>query len=284
MDLSNLPNRFSLAMANATCISLVLNLVLNLACVIGLFFSFLMNNPNLLEFLFPRDFWLSLSLRTAEPVMRSLSPSFFFVWILLVSIFAPVLICLASTKFGRQEKSVGLSDLLARARKLGLLSALLTGAVVVPTVMYFNVVFANWSIVYFWARIWLVPLVYLLALTVVQLILRSENEFVLPEFCSISKTEGSRNPGLICIVSFFVAISPLIGGCFFTPSYLALLVRDSAIYLFLFELIAWLLAGLWLVRIMNRENFMLVYLFCFVVPSLVSLTVLPVLMQIISVH
>ncbi len=243
-----------------------------------------MNNPNLLKFLFPWDFWLSLSLRTAEPVLRSLSPAFYLVWLLLISTFAPALVCLASTKFGRQERTAGLSGVLSRARKLGLLSVLVTGLVMVPTVMFFDGVFGNWSIVYFLARIWLAPLIYLLVLTIVQLILKTEGEFVLPIFCSISKNEASRNPALICIVSFLVAISPLMGGYFLTPSYQALLFRDSASSLILFELVAWLLAGLWLVRIMNRENFMLVYFFFFVVPSLVLLTLLPALMMCISIH
>ncbi len=280
VETSNLPDRFALAMSNATCISLVLNV----AYFVGFFISVLMNNAHLFELFFPRDFWLSLSLQPAVPLMRFLSPFFLCVWLLLVSTFAPALVCLASTKFGRQEWSVGLSDVLSRARKLGLLSVLVTGLVMVPTVMFFDGVFGNRSIVYFLARIWLAPLIYLLVLTIVQLILKTEGEFVLPKFCSISKNEASRNPALICIVSFLVAVSPLMGGYLLTPSYQALLFRDSASFLILFELVAWLLAGLWLVRIMNRENFMLVYFYFFVVPSLVLLTLLPALMTIISIH
>lgn len=277
---SNFANRFLVAAANATFVCLVLNV----ACVIGLFFSFSMNNPSLFEFLFPRDFWLSLDLGTAEPLLRSLSPGFYLVWLLLISTFAPALVCLASTKFGRQERSVGLSDVLSRARKLGLFSALVTGLVMVPTVMFFDGVFGNWSIVYFLARIWLAPLIYLPVLTIVQLILETEGEFVLPKSCSISKNEASRNPALICIGSFLVAVSPLIGAYFLTPSYHSLLFRDSATGLLLSELAVWLLAGLWLVTIMNRENFMLVYFFCFVLPSLVLFMLLPALMVCISIH
>ncbi len=76
--------------------------------------------------------------------------------------------------------------MLKNARKLGFLSLLLTSAVVVVTVMLLDLVFTGWSIVYFVARIPvipLIPLIQLLALTIVQLILQTEGEFVLPKFC-----------------------------------------------------------------------------------------------------
>ncbi len=283
VETSNLPDRFAVAMSNATCISLVLNL----AYIIGFFISVLMNNAHLFELFFPRDFWLSLSLQPAVPLMRFLSPFFLCVWLLLVSIFAPALICQASTNFGRQEKLVGLSEVLKNARKLGLLSFLLTSAVVVVTVKLLDLVFTGWSIVYFVARIPvipLIPLIQLLALTIVQLILQTEGEFVLPKFCSILKKEGSRNPALTCIVSFFVAISILAGTLFLMPNYYAPLFRDRTIYLVLLELVGWLLAGVSLLRIMILENFILVYFFCFVLPSLVLLVVFPAIVTCISVH
>lgn len=277
---SNFANRFLVAAANATFVCLVLNV----ACVIGLFFSFSMNNPSLFEFLFPRDFWLSLDLGTAEPLLRSLSPGFYLVWLLLISTFAPALVCLASTKFGRQERSVGLSDVLSRARKLGLFSVLVTGLVMVPTVMFFDGVFGNWSIVYFLARIWLAPLIYLPVLTIVQLILETEGEFVLPKFCSIAQPEVSWNSALICIALFLLAIAILAGPLLLAPSYYVPLFRDKAVYLVLFELVAWLVAGLSLFRNMILENFMLVYFFCFVLPSVVLLILLPAFVSCISVH
>jgi hypothetical protein len=113
----------------------------------------------------------------------------------------------------------------------------------------------------------LIPLIQLLALTIVQLILQTEGEFVLPKFCSIlKKPKVSRNPALTCIVSV------LCSNCDFgwnfvphAPSYYAPLFRDKArIYLVLLELVGWLLAGVSLLRIMILENFILVYFFCFV--------------------
>lgn len=68
------------------------------------------------------------------------------------------------------------------------------------------------------------------------------------------------------------------------PNYYAPLFRDRTIYLVLLELVAWLLAGVSLLRIMILENFILVYFFCFVVPSLVLLVVFPAIVICISVH
>lgn len=277
---SNFANRFLVAAANATFICLVFNV----ACILGLFISVLVNNADLFELFFPRDLRLSLSLRPAMPVIRCLSSIFFFVWLLLFSIFLPALICQASTKLGRQEKLVGLGGVLSRARKLGLLSALLTGAVLVPTFMFVNNFFGNWSIVYFLAQIWFAPLGYLIALMIVQLILQTEGELVLPKFCSIAKPEGSCNSALICIALFLLAIAILAGPLFLAPVYYVPLFRDRAVYLVLFELVAWLVAGLSLFRNMILENFMLVYFFCFVVPSVFSLILLPAFMICISVH
>ncbi len=280
MTASSFANRFLVAAANATFICLVLNV----AYFVGFFISVLMNNAHLFEIFFPRDFWLSLSLQPAVPLMRFLSPFFLCVWLLLVSIFAPSLLCQASTKFGRQEKLVGLSEVLQNARKLGLLSLLLTSAVVVVTVMLFDLVFTGWSIAYFVARILVIPLIQLLALAIVQLILQTEGEFVLPKFCSILKKDGSRSRALTCVVSFFVAISILAGTLFLMPNYYAPLFRDRTIYLVLLQLVAWLLAGVSLLRIMILENFIPVYFFCFVVPSLVLLVVFPAIVICISVH
>lgn len=280
MTASNFANRFLVAAANATFICLVLNV----AYFVGFFISVLMNSAHLFELFFPRDFWLSLSLQPAVPLMRFLSPFFLCVWLLLVSIFAPSLICQASTKFGRHEKLVGLSEVLKNARKLGLLSFLLTSAVVVVTVMLLDLVFTGWSIAYFVARILVIPLIQLLALTIVQLILQTEGEFVLPKFCAIVKKDGSRSPALTCIVSFFVAISILAGTLFLMPNYYAPLFRDRTIYLVLLQLVAWLLAGVSLLRIMILENFILVYFFCFVAPSLVLLVLFPAIVMCISVH
>jgi hypothetical protein len=280
MTASSFANRFLVAAANATFICLVLNV----AYFVGFFISVLMNNAHLFEIFFPRDFWLSLSLQPAVPLMRFLSPFFLCVWLLLVSIFAPSLLCQASTKFGRQEKLVGLSEVLQNARKLGLLSLLLTSAVVVVTVMLFDLVFTGWSIAYFVARILVIPLIQLLALAIVQLILQTEGEFVLPKFCSILKKDGSRSRALTCVVSFFVAISILAGTLFLMPNYYAPLFRDRTIYLVLLQLVAWLLAGVSLLRIMILENFIPVYFFCFVVSSLVLLVVFPAIVICISVH
>ncbi|MDQ5937143.1 MAG: hypothetical protein QG574_4502 [Cyanobacteriota bacterium erpe_2018_sw_21hr_WHONDRS-SW48-000092_B_bin.40] len=277
---SNFANRILVAAANATFICLVFNV----ACVFGFLISVLVNNADLFELFFPRDFWLSLSIRPAVPVMRFLSPLFLYVWLLLVSIFAPALICKASTKLGRQEKLVGLGGVLSRARKLGLLSALLAGAVVVPTVMFVNNFFGNWSIVYFLAQIWFAPLAYLIALMIVQLILQTEGELVLPKFCSIEKPKVSWNSALICIALFLVAIAILAGPLFFAPSYFVPLFRDKAVYLVLFELVGWLVAGLSLLRNMILDNFMVVYFFCFVLPSVVLLILLPAFVICISVH
>jgi hypothetical protein len=69
---SNFANRILVAAANATFICLVFNV----ACVFGFLISVLMNNAHLFELFFPRDFWLSLSLQPAVPLMRFLSPLF----------------------------------------------------------------------------------------------------------------------------------------------------------------------------------------------------------------
>lgn len=277
---SNFANRFLVAAANATFICLVFNV----ACLLGLFISVSMNNADLFELFFPRDLRLSLSIRPAVPVLRFLSPLFLYAWLLLVSIFAPALICQASTKLGRHEKLVGLGGVLSRARKLGLLSTLLTGAAGVTTVMLLDLVFTGWSIVYFVARILLIPLIQLLALTIVQLILQTEGEFVLPKVFSIAKKEASWNSALTCVALFLVAIAILAGPLFLAPSYYVPLFRDKAVYLVLFELVAWLVTGLSLFRNMILENFMLVYFFCFVVPSVVFLILLPAFVICISVH
>ncbi len=277
---SSFANRFLVAATNATFICLVFNV----ACLLGLFISVLMNNADLFELSFPRDLRLSLSLRPAMPVIRCLSSIFFCVWLLLFSIFSPSLICQASAKNGRQDKLVGLCGVLNRARKLGLLSTLLSGAAVVPTVMFVNNFFGNLSIVYFLAQIWLVPLAYFIALTIVQLILQTEGELVLPKVCSIAKTEANWKSVLTCIALFLIAIAILAGPLVLAPSYYVPLFRDKAFYLVLFELVAWLVAGLSLFRKMILENFMLVYFFCFVVPSVVLLTLLPAFVMCISVH
>jgi len=280
MAASSFANRFLVAAANATLICLVANI----GCIIGFFVFDIVNSSNLLELLLPPGLLLAVSLRPGVHEMQWLLLGFHFLWFLLLTIFAPAFMCAVSMKFNRQEMSAVLSDVLTRALKLGLWSVLLTAVVTVPTVMLLDHVFTDWSIAYFCARIWLAPLVYLLALTLVQLILRSENEFVLPKFCSISEKEASRSPALICVVSFLVTISIFLGTYFLTPIFYGPFLRHSENYLFIFELLAWLLAGLCLVRIMNRENFMLVYFFFFVLPSLVLFTVMPALMTIISIH
>ncbi|MFA6211717.1 MAG: hypothetical protein WC714_19920 [Candidatus Obscuribacterales bacterium] len=268
--------RFSLAYGNAACICIVANF----GFVVGSAVWYLVVEHNPCELFLLPELILACNLLPGQ----ERAPGFFFVLLLLVSILAPALVCIVSSRINRKGPSALMNGLLLRTIMLGLWSVLLTALVTTPIVMLLDQVFTQWSIVYTLTRLWLAPLIYLLALAIVQLILSTEEEFVLSKFCSISPKEEFTNPGFICAASFIGAILSLLASYFLTPSYHGPLFRDPATSVLLFEGVSWLLAGLCLVRILNLNMYVIVYFSCFVLPTLYVFNVLPAVQTCICIH
>lgn len=269
-------NRFFLAFANAVCICTVANA----GFVFGSAVWYLVVDHNPLELLLLPGLILACSLLYEQ----ARAPGFILVLLLFVSILAPALVCIVSSRINRKGPSALMNGLLLRTIMMGLWSVLLTALVTTPIVMLLDQVFTQWSIVYALSRLWLAPLIYLLALAIVQLILSTEEEFVLPKFCSISSSEASRNSALLCATSFMGAILILLASYFLTPSYHEPFLRDPATRVLLFEGVSWLLSGLCLVRILNLNMYVIVYFTCFVVPTLYVFNVLPAVQTCICIH
>jgi hypothetical protein len=277
---SNLPDRFALAAANATLVCLVSNA----GFVLGSTVWSLLTSLNPAVVALPPGLLLALGLLPGVRDLPSQLPWLYLYSFVVVPICSPAIVCAVCNKLNRSGKSIVEKRKLTSAFKLGFWSFLLTCLAIVPTVMIVDKLFDHWSFIYLLSRVWLAQLFYWIAVTLVQLILKAENQFVLSRFCSIVEKAPTRHPVLVCIVSFSIAILIFVGCYYLTPTYLASFFRDPATPIFLFELVAWLLAGLWLVRIMNLGMYMLVYFFCFVVPSFCLFTVMPALMTIISIH
>ena len=265
VETSNLPDRFALAAANATLVCLVSNAGFILGSTVwSLLTSF---NPAVVAL--PPGLLLACGLLPGVRDLPSQLPWLYFYSFVVVPICSPAIFCMVCNRLNRSGKSIVAKSALTSAFKLGFWSFLLTALAIVPTVMIVDKLFDHWSFIYLLSRVWLAQLFYWIAVTLVQLILKAENQFLLAKSCSIVEKAPTRYPVLICIVSFSIAISILVGTYFLTPNYLAPFFRNPATPIFLFELVAWLLAGLWLVRIMNLGMYMLVYFFCFVVPRCV---------------